>query len=402
MELTSVRVVPSPTDGGRIRLVGEVAYDDRPGTGPESYWFDVPEEHAGALSQTGNPWLVCLVPLAVKLGEPLRLCLPVDRLLARNVEELMAVWRAWYPELHRVEVIAKRVEDLPQARGPRSGSFFSTGVDSFFTLLRSMEPGEIPVDDLVTVWGFDLPLSDTAAFASRKARMEAIGKELGKTLVDVSTNLRRTRLSEAKWGPLWHGCGLAAVGLALEGRYRRLLIGSAFDYAHVVPWGTHPLTDPLLSTARTDFLHDGATHDRFQKLEYVSRFAVALRNLHVCFRQASDENCGACEKCLRTMAILEVLGRLGPGTRFPGARLDPARLARVYVSLAYNDDYYRRIRAEAAARGKDDIARAASRVLGRSRVIRRLMSIPDWLNRKTALWRAAGPIRRALTAGTIR
>ncbi len=394
-----MRVAPSPLDGGRVRLTGSVSYDDRPGAEPEEYWFDVPAELAGALSQTGNPWLACLLPLAVTLGEPLRLCLPVDPLMTRNMKELMAVWTAWYPHLHRIEVIAPRADDRPPARGSLTGSFFSTGVDSFFTILRSMEPGEIPTDDLIAIWGFDVPLSDAASFALRKARMVAIAQRLGKTLVDVATNLRLTRLEKAGWGPLWHVCGLASVGLALEGRYRRLLIGSAFDYAHVVPWGSHPLTDPLLSTSRTEVLHDGATHDRFEKLEYISRFEIALHNLHVCFRRRSDENCGACEKCLRTMATLGVLGRLGPETRFPGGRVDPARLARVYIASSNNEVFYRRIRVEALARGKKEIARATSRTLRRSRVIRRLLPATDWLRRRRGLWRAAGPIRRVLLAG---
>ena len=45
MELVSVRIEESPQAAGRVRLVGEVAYDDRPGL--ETYWYDVDEEHGG-------------------------------------------------------------------------------------------------------------------------------------------------------------------------------------------------------------------------------------------------------------------------------------------------------------------------------------------------------------------
>lgn len=398
MELTAVRVAPSPRDRRRIRLRGDVLYDDRPGASHETYWFDVPEEHAGSLSKTGNPWLACLLPMAVQLGQPLRLCLPVDNLLYRNTRELMEMWSIWYPDVRPIEVVADCLTDSP-ARGERAAAFFSTGVDSFFTALRSADPGAIPIDDLISVWGFDIPYDQAGAIAKRSQRLASIARELGKTLVDVSTNLRSTRLRETSWGYLLHGCALASVGLALEGRFRTLLVAGPYDYGHVVPWGTHPQTDGLLSSSGTEVLHDGATHDRFEKVEYIARFEIALKNLHVCYRQTSDENCGACEKCLRTMSMLEVLGRLEACGRFPRGAKVSERLSRVYVANPRGESHYRRVRREAQERGMEDIARAARVTLRRSPRIRRLMAIPDWMDSRKGLWRAAGPIRRALQKG---
>ena len=62
MELVSIRIEESPHAAGRVRLVGDVAYDDRPGT--EAYWLEVDEEYAGSLSLSGSPWLAWLLPLA--------------------------------------------------------------------------------------------------------------------------------------------------------------------------------------------------------------------------------------------------------------------------------------------------------------------------------------------------
>ncbi len=399
MELIGARTTPSPLGPDRLRLVGEVAYDDRPGE-REDYWFDVAAEHASFLSKTGNPWLACLLPLAATLGETLRIPMPVDRLLLRNARELPCIWKSWYPELHRVEVIAE-AESESRTGGSRAGSFFTGGVDSFFTALRSTEGGAIPTDDLITVGGFDIPLANLAAFERRRARLGAVAAELGKTLVDVVTNLRQTRLETAGWGRLFHGGALASVGLALEGRYRRLLIPSTHTYGRLVPLGSHPLTDPLFSTTRTEVLHDGATYDRFGKLEYLSRHPVALRNLHVCFRAVSDHNCGSCEKCLRSMTALELLGCLSSAESFPVKRLDVGRVARAYLGHPGLEAYYRPIRAGAVARGRRDVVRAVDRAVKRSRVIRRLMAIPDWLKPRRGLWRAAGPIRRVLLAGEM-
>src|SRR5262252_3865481 len=99
MELESVKLECSAV--GRVRLSAHVRYD-RGNPTEETYWFDVPEQYADGLSRSGNPWLVCLAPLAATLGEPLRISLPVDRLLARNVVDLLSIWTSWYPELRAV------------------------------------------------------------------------------------------------------------------------------------------------------------------------------------------------------------------------------------------------------------------------------------------------------------
>lgn len=400
MDLGAVRVIASPLGSKRVRLVGEIRYDDLPGQ-VESLWFDVAEEHAPFLSRTGNPWLACLAPLAARLGQPIRLSLPVDRLLLRNVHELMVIWQSWYPRLHRVDVAADTTDGLPAAGGTRTAAFFSGGVDSFFTILRAREPGAIKIDDLISIGGFDILLRSLPAFESRRSRQAAVAESLGCEFVDVITNLRDTRIEKAGWSPLLHGSALAAVGLALEGRYRRMLIGSTADYASLVPLGSHPLTDPLHSTSGTQVLHDGATHNRRGKIEYLSRSEIVLKNLHVCFRVASDDNCGMCEKCIRTMAMLELLGRLEQAEGFPVRRLDIGRVARVYVKNSLQAGYYESIIAMADERGRTDVARSASRALRRSRWRRRLMSISEWCASRRGFWRAASPIRKVILSGRI-
>ncbi len=400
MELGDVRVTPSPLGSGRVRLVGDLRYDDRPGA-TEQLWFDVAGENAAFLSRTGNPWLACMAPLAAKLGEPVRIALPVDRLLLRNVRELMAIWQSWYPRLHRVEVAADTTDGLPVPGETRTAAFFSGGVDSFFTILRAREPGGIRIDDLISVGGFDILLRSLPAFEQRRERQTAVAESVGCRLVDVITNLRDTRIEKAGWSPLLHGSALAAVGLALEGLYGRLLIGSTGQYASLMPLGSHPLTDPLHSTSGTRVIHDGATHDRRSKVEYVSGSDLALKNLHVCFRVASNDNCGLCEKCIRTMSMLELMGRLEKAELFPVRRLDVGRLARVYVKNSNQVEYYRSIIAMADERGRTDVARSVSRALRGSRWRRWLMPVSTWCAGRRGFWRAASPIRKALLAGRI-
>src|SRR5262249_1699410 len=152
MELKSVRTIPSPDFPDRIRVIGEIAYDDRPGN-PEDLWFDFPQSAADSLTSSGNAWLVILMPMATRLGEPLAIDRPVDHLLLRNIQEVQAIWRTWYPKMQRVAVTAPVSEN--GTGGSRTAAFFSGGVDSYFTVLRNdrPEPEMFPADDLICVGG---------------------------------------------------------------------------------------------------------------------------------------------------------------------------------------------------------------------------------------------------------
>src|SRR2546428_868454 len=233
MDLVRVEIIESPQRAGHARLCGDVAYDDRAAS-PERYWFEVPREQAEALSLSGNAWLACLLPLAVTRREPLRIAAPVDRTLLNHAPELMRIWRSWYRHLTLVPIEAEPAPASSLApAGSHNAALFSGGVDSWFTVLRPREAepsggedGRQGIDDLLTVWGFDVPLDAHHAFARMADRFRRVAAELGRGFVSVATNLRATRWRQADWGGLAHGCALVASGLSLERRYGRLLIAA--------------------------------------------------------------------------------------------------------------------------------------------------------------------------------
>src|SRR5262245_17023744 len=387
---------------GRVRLIAQVRYE---GGHParESYWFEVPEQYADGLSASGNPWLVCLVPLAATLGEPLRISLPVDRLLARNVGELLSIWTGWYPKLHSVPLELEVSDREPEGTTGRTGAFFSGGIDSFYTVLRNRRGMEgLPTDDLILVRGFDFPLEQADAFERHRGRMSEVADALGMELVDVATNLRSTRLREASWGDLWHGAALGSVGLALERRYRFLLLASTSKYSELVPYGSHPLTDGLMSTRSTRVLHDGATASRLDKTQYVAGSALALEYLHVCFREISDLNCGRCRKCTLTMIGLTLSGAGDRLVTFPPEGPDLRRLSRIYLSHPTQRPGIRRLRAMALQQGRKDIVRAIDLSVRQSAVLRPVFFVLGRARRIRGISEAARKMRRALYQRVVR
>lgn len=71
--------------------------------------------------------------------------------------------------------------------------------------------------------------------------------------------------------------------------------------------GSHPLTDPLWSIEATAIVRHGRDAKRWQKLAVLAEVPGALDILRVCW-QDHRYNCGQCEKCLRTMVLLRILG----------------------------------------------------------------------------------------------
>lgn len=400
MRFTHTTIAESPLGPDRIRLTGHVQYD-RSSARPETYWFDVPAEYRDSLSRSGDPWLACLTPLAATLGEPLTIDVPVDPLLLKNTRSLVKIWKNWYPGMHLIPIEAPTMLPVDGDPPGKTGVFFSGGVDAFFTLLRHEDASRswdrTAIDDLIFVWGFDIPLDRPDGFERTRRAMELVAKELGKNLVIVATNLKTTRLQrDAEWGPVWHGSGVASVGLALERRYAQLLIASTYSYLNLAPWGSHPLTDPLLSTARTRIVHDDPAYSRVEKTELVARSDVAWRTLRVCWNSKSDRNCSDCNKCFRTMATLEVLGVLDRCTTFDRERFSADRLSRVF-SADHNDRILLlEVRDLARQRGRGDIAAAIERSLSCSRRVRKWISLARWLGHKPYVWRWELPLLQHL------
>ena len=400
MKLTKSTIEESTFGNDRIRIQGEVVFEHR--SERERLWFDFPAEYEGSLSLSGNPWLACLLPLAVKMGEPLQISPCVDPLLLENAKGLMQIWRSWYPSLHIVPIEAGPSEPIVHGTDGRVAAFFSGGIDSYFTVLRRQDTTfPSPVDDLLLVWGFDIQLHRREEFERLRATIEASADALGKRAIVVATNIKEALFKDSSWAYLSHGCALASVGLALEGRFREVLIASSHSYDALQPWGSHPLTDPLLSTTRTRIVHDGTSFSRAEKTELVAKSETAMRSLRVCGMSRSDENCSTCNKCYRTMATLEVLGALDGCKTFRKDHFSLATLGKIYSEDDNARGFFREVRDFARRREREDIASSIERSLAHSRRLEPWLRIPRWLGHQRFVWRLEAPLRRFILRNSV-
>lgn len=289
---------------------------------PERFYYTVARGPTDEAELSANPFVPPLLLLAAYTSRDLTIEGPVSEALLDQLPAILALWNQSDRNAARVEVRAIPVRLV--RRAAVAASFFSGGVDSFYSVLSTdarysyADPRFIRF--LVFCHGFDIPLENGCRYEYVRTRLESASRDLGKELVTVRTNsrdfVRRVRWSHHGYGPC-----LGGLGLALDAIADTVYLPAAYAYHQIHADGanaSHPFIDPLWSTETVDIVHSGGEATRAQKIARLSRSPVALAHVRVCWQNVEGTtNCCHCEKCLRTMAELELSGVLGTTDAFP-------------------------------------------------------------------------------------
>jgi hypothetical protein len=274
---------------------------------------------ADAPVSSSQDWIVPVGLLdAMIAGRALSIRGAISSSLERNLQSIQNIYRSWLPNAKEVAVNVTTISSEKSSNG--SSVFFSGGVDSFYSLLKHRES----INNLVLVQGFDIPLGNKSFFEQVRSVAEEVAALFEKRLITVKTNLR-TVSHACSWG-IQNGAALATVAHAIQPNHSTVYIGSSYPYKDLHIWGSHPLLDPLWSSASVQIVHDGAETDRVGKLKLICQYPEVIKYLRVCWQNTGLYNCGTCEKCLRTMIGLLGLDSL-QYARFSSS-VDPVRVRR--------------------------------------------------------------------------
>lgn len=185
---------------------------------------------------------------------------PADSTWLANAARAMEVASEWW----KYERIVIAAPNPVPASGPAGGAAlcFTGGVDSFHSLLF----GARPIDFLLYVQGYDVPLNDVARLASIERDLVAVADATGKLPLLTRTNYREVPVFAAPWWERSHGAALAAVGHLLVGGVGTLLISAADHYAHPRAWGSSWALDHLWSSSRLAVGHVGVSSAASRRL----------------------------------------------------------------------------------------------------------------------------------------
>lgn len=262
-----------------------------------------------------DPVALALVARAMSYRQDLHVAGPVSRTLLGNLEEFVDTWSRWRPDLFGPVAIAadEEVDDLGAARPHASlgVTAFSGGLDSTYALVAHRRGllGRRGRDVIgaVLVQGFDVGLDEDEAFARARTSAAAITDELGVPLTTIRTNWKEVAATD--W-QMTFGSATAAILHLFADRAGTAIMAADNTYDRLtLPWGSNPITSPMLSSGRMALTWTGGRLRRTEKAAVVGDVPSVRRHLRVCWEGPDHgRNCGRCEKCVRTKLNLLAAG----------------------------------------------------------------------------------------------
>jgi hypothetical protein len=365
----------SVAEQNNARVEAMVCWEDcdRP---PQKVYFETQEDFAKGLSCNPHAFLIACVLPAMRQGEE-RVFVDGEICpeLCNGLMTVMSLIRHWYgSERKLVRIEAKTRVNVPTPYTPeRAGIFFSGGIDSLASLRmnRLNFPFEHPgsIKDGLLVYG--LEVDQPQAFEYVVTSLSDIAQDASITLIPIHTNIRYLDDDWVFYRDEFQGAILSAIAHAFRQRLTTVSIAATFDIANLGPWGSHPLLDPNYSTSDIRIRHDGVAFSRLAKTRLVAGWDVGLQHLRVCnkiqYYSPNTLNCGVCEKCIRTMLALLVLGVLDKTNAFPFGDVSEEMVTGVRIKDSYGESCYQELIDPLSDKGRDDLVRGIKRAIARYR-----------------------------------
>lgn len=343
------------------------------------------ESESCSLDMTSSAKLILELLPAMRDARPIQVD-SLDEEMQRQLPHIMEVISSWSGRVEPVAVSANDI-GLGRGRGRGTASFFSGGLDSFYTLLKHRSE----ITDIIFVHGLDIDLDDIDLHSTVIANLQQIAREMGVNLLEIKTNMRELWDKTLSW-EFSHGAALAAIGHMLSQHFSKIYIPASFHTKNVFPYGSHPLLDPLWGDSSLQFVHDGIEATRVDKAEFVAGSDVAMTHLRVCYENREGAyNCSVCRKCVQTMLCFMAVNALSRCHTFHG--LPPVRaISRIdFSSMAarvFAEDVVRRVEAR---NGNDALVRVLKRAYARAIWLSAWRDLRDTLRRAVKLYWKARP-----------
>lgn len=302
-----------------------------------------------------TPFLVALLPQAAYLGEDLVVDAAISQRVFYGIENnLFPLWKKDSKMFKPVKIKHKGFIQAANDGGMNAGHVgtgISCGVDSFAAIKMSLEKyeGAYKLDTLAffnagshrSTGGLSKEES-RKLFFDRMNNSEACARELGLDFLWVDSNLGE--FLKTKYVQVHVFCNFSAV-LACGRYFSKYYYASGYplEEADVLKLDSDTsryeiYLSQLLSTEEISFSISGENMTRIEKVEYISEMPTAQKYLNVCFMEKN--NCGVCEKCVRTQLELYALGKLDSFSRVFDVEKFKADLSK-HLKRAYRLSYSR-------------------------------------------------------------
>lgn len=303
----------------QLEFSAEAEYAD--GTG-FSLVFQVSPAVSGLATGRADAFLLPCALLAMARGEDLEVAAPVSAKLLHNARfAVIPIFRRILSLPREIAIRAPEAvsERYDGERGVVTG--FSAGIDSFALLqdyfFQAPPPGYKVTHLLFNNIGSHFPTAEREPqeiYRWRLERIEAFARDIGLPLFRVQSNVQDLLPFE-----FWqtHSAINASAAFLFQPICAKFLYASGYSYRDIGvraardPGIADPILVPSYATESLEGVSVGSHLTRMDKTRIVADMPWARTALDVCFFPSGDTiNCGKCDKCVRTLLTLEVLGRL--------------------------------------------------------------------------------------------
>lgn len=291
-------------------------------------WVAVEDANNDMLSEkVYDPFVLVPVMLGMYYGQDVHVEGKISARLYHNLKHyLMRIFDNFSDFTQMINFTVDGFDTVEDCETTLIGTGFSCGVDSFSTVYDNYVKEENPNFRVNSLFLFNSGTHGAYNEESRQLWMDRAelnrqaADELGLPLYLVDSNLHAFtwKIGEKKIGYL----AIYSCVLSLQKYLRRYLMASDFSYDESVEFSKQSrdyviaeycesYMTHLIATERLEMVIDGCQYTRAEKLERISDWEIAQKYLNVCVRPINHgKNCSCCAKCMRTLLVLDAMGKL--------------------------------------------------------------------------------------------
>ncbi|SEP67567.1 hypothetical protein SAMN05216232_0544 [Virgibacillus subterraneus] len=284
----------------------------------DTLWYEVEEEYSEYLTdETADGFLVGLLFYALKNGYDIEVVAPVSQNLYYSLNNYLLPLLAEVYGYSNINIYCSELITEPIENKGAVGTGLSCGIDSFATIIDHLDD-KCPENYKITYYTFfnvgshgDNGGEKARKFFRERAKITSeYAREIGKEFISVDSNISEVLHMNFKQTNTLRS--LSAV-LILQKLFK------VYYYSSSVPLKRFRLVKEdtgafdifnmsMLSTETIRFFSGCPFMTRIEKTELVANYKPSYRYLNVCY--FNKYNCGKCPKCLKTLLILEVIGKI--------------------------------------------------------------------------------------------
>ncbi|MBW8011458.1 MAG: hypothetical protein FVQ83_09490 [Chloroflexi bacterium] len=302
---------------GEVIISAKVEFQNEISNIPNYLWYAYPEKYAPYVTLRSDGFLSAMLFPALHFQEDIEVRGVVSPKFYFQIPEILHLSRIENRVIddQPFKIVVEKFQ--PSERYDNQDGVvipFSGGVDSMFTLWSHLKERGIPEEFEIThglfLHGFDIRFSEKEIYEWLREKYTQMFKDLGLDLVLARTNILQFSKFYLKF--IYHQTStLMSVILPLGKLINRVCKPSYDGYFASKADTKAALFDPLYSNETMEVVHHGAWLDRGDKIRVLSAWPKFHAYARVCInntKRRNKFNCSRCEKCLRTMIILRIVG----------------------------------------------------------------------------------------------